>query len=88
MVRFIRTHFRAVEVDGHNVFFREAGDPSAPTILMLHGYPGSSFQYRGLIPLLADRYHVVAPDMLGYGFSDAPARSEYTYYLRQPHEHH
>jgi pimeloyl-ACP methyl ester carboxylesterase len=75
----IRTRFRTVDVDGHKVFFRESGDPSAPTILMLHGFPGSSFQYRDLIPLLADRYHVVAPDMFGFGFSDSPARSEYSY---------
>ncbi len=75
----IKTRYRNVDVDGHKVFFREAGDPAAPTILMLHGFPGSSFQYRNLIPLLANKYHVVAPDMLGFGFSDSPKHTEYTY---------
>jgi pimeloyl-ACP methyl ester carboxylesterase len=75
----IRTYFRTVEVDGNKVFVREAGDPSNTTILMLHGFPGSSFQYRDLIPLLADRYHVIAPDMLGFGFSDSPPPGDYEY---------
>lgn len=70
-------HF--VDVDGHKVFYREAGDPSAPTVLLLHGFPTSSHMYRNLIPLLADRYHVVAPDLLGFGFSDAPDRAQYKY---------
>jgi pimeloyl-ACP methyl ester carboxylesterase len=74
-----RTHHRTVPVDGHAIFYREAGDPSAPVVLLLHGFPGSSFAYRELIPLLADRYHVIAPDMLAFGFSDSPPRSEYQY---------
>ena len=73
------THYRTVPVDGHSIFYREAGDPAAPTILLMHGFPGSSFAYRDLIPLLADRYHVIAADMLGYGFSDSPPRNEYHY---------
>ena len=73
------THYRTVTVDGHTIFYREAGDAKAPTILLMHGFPGSSFAYRDLIPLLADRYHVIAADMLGYGFSDAPPRTEYHY---------
>ncbi len=77
--RLIKTNYKTVEVGGHKVFYRQAGDPSNPTILMLHGYPGSSFMYRDLIPLLADKYHVVAPDMLGYGFSDYPSRKDFTY---------
>jgi pimeloyl-ACP methyl ester carboxylesterase len=60
------TH-RYVEVDGTKVFVREAGDRSAPAIVLLHGYPSSSHMFRGLIPLLADRFRVIAPDMIGYG---------------------
>lgn len=71
--------YHTVEVQGIKVFYREAGDPKAPTILLLHGFPTSSHMYRDLIPLLADRYHVVAPDLPGFGFSDAPDRSKYSY---------
>lgn len=70
---------RTTTVDGHKIFYREAGDPKAPALLLLHGFPTSSHQFRNLIPLLADRYHVVAPDMLGFGFSDAPDRSLFKY---------
>jgi pimeloyl-ACP methyl ester carboxylesterase len=73
------THYRTVSVDGHAIFYREAGDISAPTIILLHGFPGSSFAYRKLIPLLADRYHVIAPDLPGFGYSDSPPRSQYHY---------
>ena len=69
------TAYRTVAVNGLNVFYREAGDPQAPAVLLLHGFPSSSHMYRNLIPLLADRYHVVAPDLPGFGFSDAPART-------------
>jgi pimeloyl-ACP methyl ester carboxylesterase len=72
-----RVHHRYVEVQGHQVFYREAGSPDAPAIVLLHGFPSSSHMYRTLIPLLADRYHVIAPDYLGSGYSDAPA--EFTY---------
>jgi len=61
------------------VFYREAGDPKAPTVLLLHGLPSSSFMYRELIPMLADRYHVIAPDLPGFGFTEAPPRDEYAY---------
>lgn len=71
--------FHYVEVQGIKLFYREAGDPKAPTILLLHGYPTSSHMYRDLIPLLADRYHVIAPDLPGFGFSDAPDRKQYSY---------
>lgn len=70
---------RTATVDGYKIFYREAGDPKAPVLLLLHGFPTSSHQFRNLIPLLADRYHVVAPDMLGFGFSDAPDRSRFKY---------
>jgi pimeloyl-ACP methyl ester carboxylesterase len=68
-----------VQVQGVKIFYREAGDPSKPTVLLMHGFPTSSFMYRELIPKLADRYHVVAPDMPGFGFSDSPDRSQYAY---------
>ena len=66
-------------VDGVNLFWREAGDKAKQTILLLHGYPSSSHQYRHLIPLLSDKYHVLAPDFPGYGFTDVPATRNYTY---------
>ena len=68
-----------VDADGVSIFYRYAGDPKAPTILLLHGYPSSSFQYRNLIPLLATRYRVIAPDLPGFGFTDVPAARNYTY---------
>jgi pimeloyl-ACP methyl ester carboxylesterase len=71
--------YRTASVDGLKVFYREAGDPKAPTVLLLHGFPTSSHMYRWLIPALADRYRVVAPDLPGFGFSDAPDRSHFKY---------
>lgn len=73
------TTYRTVTVDGLKVFYREAGDPKAPTVLLLHGFPTSSHMYRDLIPALADRYHVVAPDLPGFGFTDAPDRMGFKY---------
>lgn len=73
------THHRYVRVGEINVFYREAGPTDAPAILLLHGYPSSSFMFRDLIPLLADRYRVIAPDYPGFGHSDAPAREHFTY---------
>ncbi len=70
---------RRTLVDGVEIFSREAGDPANPTILLLHGFPTSSHMYRNLIPRLADRWHVVAPDLPGFGFSDAPAREDFAY---------
>jgi pimeloyl-ACP methyl ester carboxylesterase len=66
-------------VDGSKIFYREAGPKTAPTILLLHGFPTSSHMFRDLIPALADRYHVVAPDLPGFGFSDAPDRKRFPY---------
>ncbi len=63
------TSHHYVEADGINVFYREAGPANAPVVLLLHGFPTSSFQYRELIPCLADRYHVIAPDLPGFGFT-------------------
>ncbi len=71
--------YRTVKVDGVNIFYREAGPKNAPTILLLHGFPTSSQMFRNLIPLLADRYHVIAPDYPGYGQSDMPAMNQFTY---------
>jgi pimeloyl-ACP methyl ester carboxylesterase len=70
---------RSLSVDGLKVFYREAGPPDAPTLLLLHGFPSSSHMFRNLIPRLADRFHVVAPDLPGFGFSDTPDRRRFTY---------
>jgi pimeloyl-ACP methyl ester carboxylesterase len=72
-------HYRTVAVDGIDIFYREAGDPNAPTLLLLHGFPTSSHMFRDLIPLLADQYHLVAPDYPGFGYSARPAPSEFNY---------
>jgi pimeloyl-ACP methyl ester carboxylesterase len=72
-------HYKTIKIDGVNVFYREAGPANAPVLLLLHGFPTSSHMFRNLIPLLADRYHVIAPDYPGYGQSDAPDRSTFKY---------
>lgn len=73
------TKYQYATVDGHKLFYREAGSKTAPAILLLHGFPTSSHMFRNLIPTLADRYHVVAPDLPGFGFSDAPDRKQFRY---------
>ncbi len=75
----ITTRYQQATVDGFKIFYREAGPKSAPTILLLHGFPTSSHMFRNLMPALADRYHVVAPDLPGFGFSDAPDRKHFHY---------
>src|SRR5690625_4091899 len=70
---------RTTTVEGHQIFYREAGPVDAPAIVLLHGYPSSSFMFRELIPHLADSYHVIAPDHLGFGLSAAPLASEFAY---------
>lgn len=72
-------HHRYATVDGHRLFFRQAGDPNRPALVLLHGFPTSSYMFRHLIPKLADRYHVIAPDHLGFGLSDAPSVQEFDY---------
>ena len=73
------TTYRTASVDGLKVFYREAGDPQAPVVLLLHGFPTSSHMFRELIPALADRYHVVAPDLPGFGFTESPDRGSFKY---------
>lgn len=75
----ITVHHRTATVDGRTVFYREAGHTDAPAIVLLHGFPTSSFMFRDLIPALADTYHVIAPDLIGFGLSDAPAVEEFEY---------
>jgi pimeloyl-ACP methyl ester carboxylesterase len=71
--------YLTIEIDGVDIFYREAGDPHNPTILLLHGFPTSSHMFRELIPALADRFHLVAPDYPGYGFSAMPTVDEFDY---------
>jgi pimeloyl-ACP methyl ester carboxylesterase len=71
--------YRTANVTGLNIFYREAGDRKAPALLLLHGFPTSSHMFRDLIPLLNDQYHIVAPDLPGFGFSDSPDRSQFKY---------
>jgi pimeloyl-ACP methyl ester carboxylesterase len=72
-------HYKSTTIDGVKVFYREAGPKDAPVILLLHGFPTSSHMFRNLIPLLADRYRVIAPDYPGYGQSDAPDHTKFAY---------
>lgn len=72
------TNYRTVTVDGLEIFYREAGPRDAPTVLLLHGFPTSSHMFRNLIPALADRYHVVAPDYPGCGFSSFPDAEQFS----------
>jgi len=72
-------HYRTAEVDGLDVFYREAGPADGPTVLLLHGFPSAGHMFRDLIPFLADRFHVVAPDLPGFGQSDMPSRDGFKY---------
>ena len=71
--------YRTADVDGLTVFYREAGEPDAPTLVLLRGFPSASHMFRELIPLLADRFHLVAPDLPGFGKSDMPERDKFDY---------
>jgi len=77
------TSYKNANVDGSKIFYREAGPVDSPAILLLHGFPTSSHMFRNLIPALADHYHVVAPDLPGFGFSDAPDRKTFPYTFEQ-----
>ena len=73
------THYRTVEVDGSKIFYREAGPANAPTVLLLHGWGASSFMFRNLIPILSAKYHVIAPDLPGFGLTEGPSREAFDY---------
>jgi pimeloyl-ACP methyl ester carboxylesterase len=75
----LQIHNRTADVDGLKVFYREAGDRGNRKLLLLHGFPSSSHMFRDLIPLLADRFHIIAPDLPGFGQSDMPPRSDFSY---------
>jgi pimeloyl-ACP methyl ester carboxylesterase len=77
--RVPHTSIHRIQADGITVFYREAGPADAPVILLLYGFPTSSFQYRELIPRLADRYHVIAPDLPSFGFTLVPKERHYQY---------
>ncbi len=78
-MKTVSISFKTAQVNGFKVFYREAGDPQAPGVLLLHGFPTSSHMFRNLIPQLAGDYHVVAPDLPGFGFSDAPDHKTFQY---------
>ena len=75
----LQVHYRTVKVGGLRIFYREAGRPDAPNLLLLHGFPTPSHTFRELMPLLADRYHLVAPNYPGFGYSATPSVSEFSY---------
>lgn len=75
----VTIHYRSTKIDGVNVFYREAGPADGPVVVLLHGFPTSSHMFRNLIPLLADRYRVIAPDYPGFGQSDAPDHTKFEY---------
>ncbi len=78
-VKTTQVHYRTTQIDGLEIFYREAGSRENPTLLLLHGFPTSSHMFRNLMPALADAYHVIAPDYPGFGFSSMPAREELDY---------
>lgn len=78
-VQSLQVHYRSLEIEGQTIAYREAGPKGAPTVLLLHGFPTSSHMFRNLIPELADRYHVLAPDYPGYGQSSMPSVDEFDY---------
>jgi pimeloyl-ACP methyl ester carboxylesterase len=76
---YIAASIHRIDADGVRVFYRAAGDPTAPVLLLLHGFPASSFMFRDLIPRLANHYRVIAPDLPGFGFTEVPAKRRYGY---------
>jgi pimeloyl-ACP methyl ester carboxylesterase len=79
MAESSRVTYHTAQVDGVKIFYREAGPKDAPTVVLLHGFPSSSHMFRELIPRLSDKYHVLAPDYPGFGYSDAPSPGQYAY---------
>jgi len=77
------TWHKTIEINGLNLFYREAGDSNAPTILLLHGFPTSSHMFRNLIPVLEDAFHLIAPDYPGFGASSMPKVDEFEYSFDQ-----
>jgi pimeloyl-ACP methyl ester carboxylesterase len=75
----VQVMYGTVEIDGMSIFYREAGDPKSPKVVLLHGFPSSSHQYRDLIPALADKFHVISPDYPGFGYSDMPDPKTFEY---------
>jgi pimeloyl-ACP methyl ester carboxylesterase len=78
-MKISKVNYRKTQVNGLNIFYREAGRQGAPVVLLLHGYPTSSHMFRNLIPALAENYHVIAPDLPGFGFTDKPDHESFTY---------
>ena len=74
-----KVNYRNINVSGLNIFYREAGAKDTPLVLLLHGYPTSSHMFRNLIPILSEKYHVIAPDLPGFGYSDKPDHKDFTY---------
>ena len=79
MTNLNSTKHKTIEIDGLDIFYREAGNPNSPTILLLHGFPTSSHMFRNLIPILADEFHLIAPDYPGFGASSMPEVDEFEY---------
>jgi len=78
-MRYTNTLHKTVTVDGLSIFYRESGNPTNPKLVLLHGFPSSSHQFRNLIPILAEHFHVIAPDYPGFGNSDLPSSNEFNY---------
>src|ERR1700760_4064490 len=72
-------HYKTIKIENVNIFYREAGPKDAPVVLLLHGFPTSSSMFRNLIPKLAEKYHVIAPDYPGFGQSDSPDPKQFVY---------
>ena len=79
MLSHLNVKHRTTDIDGVKIFYREAGPKDAPVVLLPHGYPSSSFQYRNFIPALSDRWRLIAPDFPGFGYSDTPDQSHFAY---------